>query len=266
MFIHRADHFKLPEKARECLKQPLVSIVVPVYNGERYLAAALESIHAQEYRTFEIVIMDDGSTDRSAEIVKAFAQVCAQVCAQTCDAVRYMYQRNQGVASAWNAGVAAANGELIAFLAQDDLWTPTKLGTQVEYMVSHPHIQYTVAKARYFLEPGCSIPSGLKEELLDRDHVARIVETMVARRSVFDMIGGFNTDLATSQDVEWFARAKDLDVPMAVIPKVLLHRRIHDHNLTYRVQPSINKNLLRIMRQSVERQRGRRSSDHGGDR
>jgi len=239
---------------RWCLQQPLVSIIVPVYNGERYLTATLDSIHAQEYRTFEIVIIDDGSVDGSAEIAKVSGPV------------RYLYQRNQGVASAWNAGFAAARGELIAFLAQDDLWTPDKLDTQVEYMVSHPHIQYTVAKARYFLEPGCIIPSGLREELLEGDHVAYIVETMVARKSLFDTIGGFNTDLATSQDVEWFARVKDADVPMSVIEKVLLHRRIHDHNLTYQVHLSGNKDLLGIMRQSIERQRNRRSLDRTEDR
>jgi len=230
------------------LQELLVSVVVPVYNGERYLAEALRSILEQEYRHFELIVVDDGSTDGSAEIARSF------------DGVRYIYQRNQGISSAWNSGIAASKGEFIAFLAQDDLWTPHKLGVQVHYMLSHPHLQYTIAKMMYFLEPGCPIPLGFRKELLDEDHVACVVETMLARKALFDAIGGFDTSLACAQDVDWFARAKDADTPMAVIPEVLLHQRIHDDNFTYRTVEEGAQSLLRVVRQSIERQRGQRTA------
>ena len=203
------------------MKGPMVSVVVPVYNGERHLAAALNSIFDQHYRPLEVIVVDDGSTDNSAEIARAFHRV------------RYVYQSHQGVAHAWNAGIAAAEGKLIAFLAQDDLWTPNKLSFQVGYMVRNPRVQYTVCKARCFLEPGCTIPRGFRTNLLESDHVARLPEALVARKALFDVIGGFNTVLTTSQDVDWFARAKDAKVPMAVVDEVLLHRRIHDANATH---------------------------------
>jgi glycosyltransferase involved in cell wall biosynthesis len=104
----------------------LVSVIVPVYNGERYLSAALESIFAQDYHPFEVIVVDDGSGDSSAAIAKSFKSV------------QYIYQTNQGIANAWNLGIDASKGELIAFLDCDDLWTPNKLRLQVDYLVNHP--------------------------------------------------------------------------------------------------------------------------------
>lgn len=229
---------------------PLVSVVVPLYNGERHLATALNSIFDQDYRPLEVIVVDDGSTDNGAEIARASHRV------------RYVYQSHQGVAHAWNTGIAAAKGKLIAFLAQDDLWTPNKLSVQVGYMVDNPHIQYTVSKERCFLEPGCSIPRGFRTKLLESEHVARLPEALVARKSLFDVIGGFNTVLTTSHDIDWFARAKDENVPMAVIDEVLLHRRIHDANATYSASTlqQGEENLIRVLRQSVKRQRGHKPS------
>jgi glycosyltransferase involved in cell wall biosynthesis len=168
--------------------------------------------------------------------------------------VRYLHRQNQGVAAAWNAGIAVSRGDLIAFLAQDDLWAPNKLAVQVAHLNDHPDIQYCVAKARYFLEPGCRIPSGFRREQLEGDHVARIVETMLARRSAFDLVGNFDTSLVLA-DVDWFARAKDAGVPMTILSEVLLRRRIHDENLTYRVSAQSHRDLLTTLARSVKRQR-----------
>jgi len=225
------------------MSPPLVSVVLPVYNGERYLASALASILDQEYRHFEIIVVDDGSTDGSAEIARSL------------HGVRYLHQQNQGVAAAWNAGIAASRGDLIAFLAQDDLWTPSKLAVQVAYLSDHLDAQYCVAKARYFLEPGCRVPAGFRRERLEGDHVARIVETMLARKSAFDLVGRFDTSLVLA-DVDWFARAKDAAVPMVVLPQVVLHRRIHNDNLTYRVSARGYRDLLTTLGRSIKRQRG----------
>jgi glycosyltransferase involved in cell wall biosynthesis len=225
------------------LKLPLVSVVLPVYNGERFLAQALDSIRDQYYSEFEIIVVDDGSTDGSAEIARSL------------DRVRYMGQKHRGIACAWNSGIEYSRGEFVAFLAQDDLWTPNKLDVQVHQMMEHPRLQYTIARARCFLEPGCAIPSGFRRELLQDDRVAWVVETMLARKSLFESIGGFDASLSTAEDVDWFLRARDADTPMAVIPEVLLYRRIHDDNFSYRVVEENAQNLLRVMRQSILRRR-----------
>jgi glycosyltransferase involved in cell wall biosynthesis len=232
------------------MQGPLVSVILPLFNGERFIVAALQSVFAQDYRPSEIIVVDDGSTDGGAALV------------QSQEHVRYIYQSHQGIAQAWNAGLAAAQGEFIAFQAQDDLWAPRKLSLQVHYLLCHPRVQYTVSKAKCFVDAEGVIPPGFRRELLEREHVARLLEAMVARTSVFQSIGPFDTGLSTSWDVDWFARAKDTGMAMAVLPKVLLHRRIHGDNITYRLREMGNQNLLRVLRRSVERQRSRSRDEH----
>src|SRR5438132_1599837 len=106
-----------------------VSVVIPVYNGERYLADAIQSVRDQTYQNFEVIVVDDGSTDGSADVAQRFGE-----------AIRYVHQANGGVCKARNAGIAAARGAYIAFLDQDDLWLPDKLAAQVTYLDSHPEV------------------------------------------------------------------------------------------------------------------------------
>src|ERR1043165_3045241 len=124
---------------------PLVSVIIPVYNGARHLRAALESVFAQTYRSFEVIVVDDGSVDESAIIAQSFPEV------------RYIHQTNCGVAAARNHGIEAARGEFLAFLDQDDLWTPDKLRLQIEYLLSHPEIGYTLTRQKFFLDPGATL-------------------------------------------------------------------------------------------------------------
>src|SRR6185503_10895386 len=128
-------------------QQPLVSVIIPVYNGARYLRAALESVFAQTYRPFEVIVVDDGSIDDSGVIAQSFPDVS------------YMRQENQGVAAARNHGIEAARGDFFAFLDQDDLWTPEKLKLQIEYLLNHQDLGYTLTQQQYFLEPGTTLPA-----------------------------------------------------------------------------------------------------------
>ncbi|MFM6154726.1 MAG: glycosyltransferase family 2 protein, partial [Sphaerospermopsis kisseleviana] len=134
--------------------KPLVSVIIPVYNGDRHLAQAIESVLNQTYQPFEVIVVDDGSTDNSANVACSYKEV------------HYLYQPNQGVAVARNTGISQARGEFIAFLDQDDLWTPDKLTVQVDYLLKHENIGYTLSKMRVFLEPGTDKPSWLKQEYL----------------------------------------------------------------------------------------------------
>ncbi|HEY9644828.1 MAG TPA: glycosyltransferase [Chroococcidiopsis sp.] len=221
---------------------PLVSVILAVRNGDRYLATALDSVLASDYRPLEVVVVDGQSSDRTAEIAQSYAEV------------RYVRQTQLGIANAYNLGIASAQGDFIAFISHDDRWEPHKLSTQMRYLLAHSNVQYTVCQFRYFLESGCSIPRGFKPDLLDQDLVGRIMETLVARKSVFQSVGLFNEAYQLAEDVDWYARAKDLQIPMAVIPEVLLHKRVHDHNSSSNAQVS-NQALLQALRQSIQRQR-----------
>lgn len=224
------------------MNTPLVSVIIAVKNGEPRLAEAIESVLAQTYEPYEIIVVDGQSTDNTGKIARAYKQV------------RYVCQTGQGIADAYNVGIDAAQGEFVAFLSHDDLWTPNKLSVQVDYLLLHPEIQYTIARVKFFLEQGHLIPPGFRPELFEGDHVAHIMETLVVRKSLFDSLGKFNPDFTVAEDVDWFARANDRNVPMAIIPKVLLHKRIHDTNLSLNSLVN-NHNLLKLLRKSIGRKR-----------
>jgi glycosyltransferase involved in cell wall biosynthesis len=224
------------------MNNPLASVVIAVKNGERFLRGALESVLAQDYRPLEILVVDGGSSDRTVEIARSFENV------------QIINQNSEGVAGAWNEGIAAATGAFVAFLSHDDLWTPDKLRLQIYHLLDHPEIHYVISRINFFVEPSCRIPSGFRKKLLQADHIGRLMETLVVRKSLFEMIGTFTPQLSTAEDVDWFARAQDYGIPMAIIPRILLHKRIHDANISLSLSQN-NHNLLRALRQSIIRKR-----------
>jgi glycosyltransferase involved in cell wall biosynthesis len=224
------------------VKLPLVSVIIAVKNGEKYLQAAIESVRRNDYQAREIIVVDGGSKDDSRLIAKSF------------DEITLIDQEGNGLCDAWNVGVRAANGSLVAFLDSDDLWSSNKLRLQVRYMQEHPEIQYCVGRVKFFLELGCAIPPGFRSKLLEGDHVGRIPGTLLARRSLFDSIGTFDTSFIIAGDVDWFARAKDHQIPMAILDEVLLYKRVHTRNLSSNARLN-SEELLGVFRISVDRQR-----------
>jgi glycosyltransferase involved in cell wall biosynthesis len=223
------------------MNRPLVSVIVVVSNGERYISFALDSIFKQNYYPFEIIVVDGQSVDHTAAIVQSFKSV------------KYLRQAEQGLANGRNIGIEAAGGELIAFLDSDDLWTPHKLSVQVDYLLQNP-VQYVNAWVKLFVEPGYSLRCGYTKKFLEQAHMGRTPGTLTARRSVFDLVGLFSTDFSIACDVEWFTRANACKIPMFIIPEVLLYKRIHNNNLSSNV--SVNKReLMTVIRQSLIRKR-----------
>src|SRR5882757_4082321 len=108
------------------MNTPLVSVIMPAYNAEKYIAEAINSVKQQTYTAWELIVIDDGSTDNTAAIIKKYAG--------TDNRIMYTYQANGGQGKARNNGLKKATGEYVAFLDADDLWIPEKLNTQVEIM------------------------------------------------------------------------------------------------------------------------------------
>jgi glycosyltransferase involved in cell wall biosynthesis len=230
-------------------RKPLVSSILTAYNGESFLAESIASAVSRSYRPMEIIVVDDRSTDGTAEVVQSF------------EGVRYIHQKNQGLAAAMNVGIQAAMGGFLAFLDMDDLWTPNKLELQVGYLMEHPSGDYLIAKTRKFLEPGVKLPSRMTRDLALTEAVILNPGTLVARREVFKAAGMFDRSYAHAADFDWFIRAKEAGLRMAICPEVLLHRRIHGSNLSLRTQAKTSK-FMRAVRASVKR---RRTGDRAGD-
>jgi glycosyltransferase involved in cell wall biosynthesis len=223
--------------------RPLVSVIIAVKNGERFLQQALEDVAAQTYDNHETVVVDGRSTDRSAEIATSFP------------GVRCVEQPGEGFADAWNIGIDAARGELIAFLDSDDRWVPEKLAAQVGLLRIDPRVAYSITRMRFFLEHGQAPPPGFRPELLQGDHIANMPSALLARSSVFDEIGRFAIDYEIASDIDWFARLKDSGLAGAVVSEVMVLKRVHDANVSYFAPHNRNGELLRLLRHSVARQR-----------
>jgi len=222
------------------MPNPLVSTVIPVYQGERFIERALASVFAQEYGPLEVIVVDDGSSDGGAALAAAHA------------GVRCLRQPNHGVPVARNAGIAATRGEFIAFLDQDDAWLPGKLHAQMRRMRERPELRYVVARQRMALAPGAQVPAWLRRGLLDEDQSGFLPSTLLARRSAFDEVGPFDPGLSTVSDLDWFVRARDMGVPMEMLPEVLVQRWVHDSNHSSQVR-NHRAELLRVLHRSLRR-------------
>lgn len=203
---------------------PRVSIVIPLYNSVQYIREAIESALAQTFRDFEVIVVDDGSTDGSAAVVCGFG-----------DAVRYVYQPNAGVSVAMNHGMALSRGELIAFLDNDDVWLPRKLERQVAFLDRRPACALVNCDLQYISETGERLdrflPGVNRSEpyvrLFQKGFVFMSSAVMI-RRMVYEKVGGFDEEFVAAglQEVEWLARVLDC-TEMGYIPEVLALYRDH---------------------------------------
>lgn len=224
------------------MNPPLVSVIVPAYNGERYLAGALASVQAQTYRPLEIVVVDDGSTDGTAQIAQGVA------------GVRYVAQANQGNAAARNVGVGLATGDLLAFLDQDDRWLPDKLTQQVAYLTEHPTDLYVICQGQMCLEEGATLPTTYDPNLLLHPSPGYFPSALLARRAAFETIGPFDTTYRLGSDADWFFRAADMGFGAVCLPEVLVEKWLHADNLGHSLQGT-KTDLFRLLRSSIKRKR-----------
>jgi glycosyltransferase involved in cell wall biosynthesis len=220
---------------------PLVSVVVPAYAGERFLGEALDSVAAQTYSRVETIVVDDGSPDR-----------CAQIAAAR-PGVRVLREPHRGVAAARNTGVAAAAGELIAFLDQDDLWEPAKLDRQVALLGERPELDIALTRVEMMLSAGTARPPWLT--WLTAQQPGYLPSTWLVRREAFERVGIFDTTYRIACDADWLARAKDDGLINAMLPEVLVRWRIHDTNGSYD-QATMRSETFRMLRETAARQRG----------
>jgi glycosyltransferase involved in cell wall biosynthesis len=173
---------------------PLVSVVIPAYNGQEFIRDAIRSALAQTYRPIEILVIDDGSPINMEPAVAGFGPE-----------VRYMRQENGGTASARNLGWRSAGGEFIALLDQDDLWLPHKLERQVPRFAEDPRIGLVAAWMEVF-DTSTGEPKGTYKpapEMTVHDmlgHELPPVQTMIFRKSALDKIGGFDASLRGTDD------------------------------------------------------------------
>ena len=221
--------------------RPTICVIIPVYNGERFLAEALQSVLNQTLPSDEIIVVDDGSTDETATVAAMFGS-----------RLHYIKQVHRGVASARNCGLGAAKTEFIAFLDADDLWPEDKLERQVVVLRANPDLALVLGRVQYF-GLFTADEERIKFEGPEHTTVGVNLGSGVFRRSAFEQAGGFDETLDRYEDHDWFLRARENQLPMAILPDITLHRRLHEDNMT-RTQPTRNS-MLQVLKRALDRRR-----------
>lgn len=223
------------------MSEPLVSVVIPVFNGEEFLREALHSVFGQTYSQMEVLVADDGSTDQSVAIAREFPLVTV------------LGGAHSGVSSTRNRAVEASRGEFVAFLDADDTWYPAKLVRQVALAASEPHVDVVMALQDYRFDG--PIPAWFRGPTDGGTEPGFLPSSWLLRRRCWDTVGGFDLALSHGEDIDWLARARDLGVNIATVEERLLTRRIHAGNASGAPTES-RKGLLTSLRMSVNRKHG----------
>jgi glycosyltransferase involved in cell wall biosynthesis len=223
--------------------RPLVSVVIPVYNGERFLGQALESVLAQDYEPFETIVVDDGSVDRTPDIIRSFPSV------------RSIRQPNLGPSAARNAGIQLAAGEYVAFLDHDDVMTSNRLSVQLAPLRRDRNLHATIGSMEMFLEPGASWPVWARQG--KEEEPGFYPTSIVARVWAIRNVGGFDVGRRIGEDWDLLLRFREAGFRIAPIPGVVVRRRFHGGNLTARAGPAPEQ-VFRMVKSWLDskRQRG----------
>ena len=221
----------------------MISVIIPAFNAEVYLEAALSSVFAQEYDPLEIIVVDDGSTDRTADIACQGGKL-----------VNCIRQENAGPPGARNRGLRAARGAFVTFLDADDVYEPGCLSLQLKKLRANPAVDISIGRSvreQLSSAPGelptfVPYPSG--------DVITTQLGVCLFRRTVFERVGLFDEGLRHCDDVDWFMRARELDIPMLLHRAVLLRQRLHLNNHT-RNRVAERRYLAIALRRSINRRR-----------
>lgn len=216
---------------------PRLSTVMTVRDGERYLAEALESIVRQRVSVDEVVVVDDGSTDRSAEIAASFAPL-----------VRVVPQEPLGHASGLNRAIEASTGDLVAFLDADDIWTDDSLSVRLERLLASDAPDGVYGAITQFVSPELGAEAAQRFRIDDRASPVPLMQAMVLRREVFDRVGLLDTGYRTAANIDWASRAFEAGVTFAPVDAVVVRRRIHTSNMGVALAEQKHRDLPRIVR------------------
>jgi glycosyltransferase involved in cell wall biosynthesis len=221
---------------------PTLSIILPVYNGARFLKDALRSALEQQHPSFEILIIDDGSTDNTPAIVAA-----------TSGPIRYFRQENRGPSAARNRGIRLARGSVLAFLDADDLWPPGKLARQLPVLAAQSSTDIVMGLTQPMLmtDPGCD-DSPLTPVLSPR--LTLSVGACLYRPSVFERFGYFDEGICGAEDLDWLLRARESGAWIHIVPAVTLCYRENPESLTHAMSAS-QLDFFRILKRSIDRRR-----------
>ena len=214
----------------------LVSVVIPCYNQAHFLGEAIESVMAQSHPRFEVIVVDDGSTDNTAKVAKRYP------------GVRCVRQNNQGLAAARNSGIRESKGSYIVFLDADDRLLPEALEAGLECFEAHPECAFVAGRCRRITSDGTPL-TGWQQHRVEGDPYVELlrscpifVPAVMYRSSVFESFGGFNTSFRAAEDYDLYYRVAK-DFPIYCHDTVVAEIRRHNANMTRNSTLMLESNL-----------------------
>ncbi|MFB2970847.1 glycosyltransferase family 2 protein [Aerosakkonema sp. BLCC-F183] len=224
---------------------PSVSVIIPVYNCEKYLAEAIESVLAQTYQPLEIIVIDDGSTDGSAEVAKHFGTT-----------VQYCFQANSGTAAARNLGIELAKGDFFAFLDADDLWVEDKLTNQMAAFTNNPNLDIVYGQVQQFISPDLAENLKAKLQVSPKLIPGHIPSALVIKRDSFFRVGLFETQWRLAEFASWQVRVTELGLQTMMLPDLVAKRRLHETNKGIQKR-EYQTEYVQILKASLDRRRAK---------
>jgi hypothetical protein len=238
---HRALHDLAPLVPDSSGARPLVSAIIPVYNGERFIEDAVNNVLAQNYPSLEIIVVDDGSTDGTGEIVNKLPAD-----------IRYFKQKNEGPAAARDRGIRDASGEFLVFLDVDDLWPENNLNILVDNMLQEPEVQVITGYAQLMQKNSVTGEYDLDGNPMES--FKNYIGAAIYRKTVFSKVGLFDPSLKFGEDTDWYMRADELKVNMKRLEEITLFVRRHGENMT-QGKNLVELGALRVRKKSLDRMR-----------
>lgn len=225
------------------ISHPNISVIIPVFNAEKYISEAIQSVIGQTYNAYEIIVVDDGSTDQSAQLIHEFREVS------------YHYKPNSGLSSTLNFGLQKVKGDYIAFLDADDYWSLDKLERQIKEFEINPKLEIVFGHHKRFYNK--STEELTVDEMTDmlRTLPAFFKASLLVKVESFFKVGLFDETIVMGDFLDWYRRAIDMNLSMKLISDVVLYRRVHNENMSLVNKEHIS-DYVKIMKASLDRRRG----------
>jgi glycosyltransferase involved in cell wall biosynthesis len=227
------------------LAEPIVTAAIPVRNGDAYLAEAIESVLGQTRPCDQLIVVDNGSSDRSAEIARGYAP-----------AVTLVSEPRVGIGAARNAALHAAKGSHVAFLDADDLWEPAKTSLQLAALAADPNLEIVFGHVRQFVSPDLDPENADSLSVPTEPQPGLYIGAMLATRTAIEAIGPWPEDVKVSDGLTFMLRMGELGIGNAMLGEVVTRRRVHGANHSIQNR-SERAEFARMLKESLDRRRGR---------
>ncbi len=222
---------------------PLVSVIIPVYNGEKYITQAINSVLSQDYDPIELIVIDDGSIDDTKNQVMKFG-----------NQIRYFYQRNCGQSIALNLGLDHTKGDYISFLDSDDYWTKHKLKNQIEIFKKDPDLDMVYGFIQQFISEDLSLEEQKSKACPTDPQPGFHRSTLVAKKQSIFKVGYFSEQYEFGEFIDWHRRAMDIGLKFFMDHSVSTFRRIHNENLGLKKYSKRN-DIVKVLKHALDSRR-----------